>query len=201
MNKNPFKAVKDFEEAIAEYAGSKYAVSVDSCTNAIFLSLLYCDVKDKIVTIPSRTYPSVACSIKHAGGIIKFKDYDWKGIYKLDPFPIIDGAKRFYKNMYEKNTFHCISFHIKKHLPIGRGGAILTDDLNAYNWFKKARFDGRDEKPLYEQTNIDVLGWNFYMTPEQASRGLLLLSMTKDYNEDLLENPPYPDLSKMEIFK
>ena len=33
--------VDRFEEIIAEYAGSKYAVAVDSCTNALFLSMKY----------------------------------------------------------------------------------------------------------------------------------------------------------------
>ena len=30
-----------FEQKIAEYAGSKYAVSVDNCTDALFLCLKY----------------------------------------------------------------------------------------------------------------------------------------------------------------
>lgn len=41
MSVNPYKIVSDFEQAIAEYAGSKYAVAVESCTAAIFLSLMY----------------------------------------------------------------------------------------------------------------------------------------------------------------
>ena len=41
MKNNPFKIVRMFEETIAEYTGSKYAVSVDSCTNALFLCCKY----------------------------------------------------------------------------------------------------------------------------------------------------------------
>ena len=198
---NPFNVVKDFEKSIAEYSGSKYAVSIDSCSNAIFLCCLYCDIKDKIVYIPNRTYISVPCAIKNAGGKIKFKDIEWEGLYQLKPFPIIDGAKRFTRDMYIKDTFHCLSFHIKKHLPIGRGGMILTDDKKAYEWFKLMRYDGREELALYKQKEFNLVGWNFYMTPEQAARGLLLLSMIKDINDDLIENPPYPDLSNIKIFK
>ena len=33
--------VTEFEEKIAEYAGSEYAVAMDSCTNAIFMSARY----------------------------------------------------------------------------------------------------------------------------------------------------------------
>jgi len=200
MTGNAFDTVRAFESAIAEYAGSKYAVSVDSCTNAIFLCCLYCSVKGQVVTIPARTYPSVPCSIIHAGGIVQFEDRKWSGTYRLDPFPIVDGAKRFTKGMYEKDSFHCLSFHARKHLNIGRGGIILTDDEAAVAWFKRARFDGRKECKL-EDDDFTMLGWNFYMTPEQAARGLWLMMMMKEVNTDLEEIPDYPDLSKYEIYK
>ena len=38
---NPYKIVRMFEEEVAEYTGAPYAVSVDSCTNAIFLACKY----------------------------------------------------------------------------------------------------------------------------------------------------------------
>ena len=70
MKHNPFKIVRMFEEEIAEYAGSKYAVSVDSCTNALFLCCKYLDVKE--VTIPCKTYLSVPMSIIHSGAKVVF---------------------------------------------------------------------------------------------------------------------------------
>ena len=197
---NAFNSVVEFEKSIAKYAGSKYAVAVDSCTNALFLSCMYLNIRGKDVTIPSRTYVSVPCSIIHAGGRVKFKDKKWAGVYQLDPFPIIDGAKRFRKGMYISSTFHCLSFHAKKHLKIGRGGIILTDDEKARDWFKLARFDGREEVALHKQKDFKVLGWNYYMTPEQASRGLWLMGMMPDYNEDQIEEPPYPDLSTYKVY-
>lgn len=200
----PFQIVKQFEQVIADYAGSKYAVAVDSCSHALFLSLLYCNVKNKTVTIPSHTYPSVPCYIIHAGAKVAFENVNWKGIYQLKPFPIIDGAKRFTKNMYEQNTFenafHCLSFHSKKHLKIGRGGMILTNSPQACQWFKMARFDGRHECTL-QNDNFNILGWNFYMTPEQAARGLWLMSSMPNINEDLVEIPNYPDLSTFPIYQ
>ena len=45
MLHNPYKIVKMFEEEVAHYTGSKYAVAVDSCTNALFLCCKYLDVK------------------------------------------------------------------------------------------------------------------------------------------------------------
>lgn len=101
--------------------------------------------------------------------------------------------------MYIKDTFHCLSFHARKHLNIGRGGIILTDDEEAVTWFKAMRFDGRHECKL-EDDNFDLLGWNFYMTPEQAARGLLLMMSMPEHNADLLEVPDYPDLRQYAVY-
>jgi dTDP-4-amino-4,6-dideoxygalactose transaminase len=49
---NPYKIVKMFEEEIADYTGAPYAISVDSCTNALFLCCKYLQVKE--VIIPSK---------------------------------------------------------------------------------------------------------------------------------------------------
>lgn len=199
---NPFKVVQMFEEEVADYTGSKYAVSVDSCTNALFLCCKYLKVSD--VIIPSKTYLSVPQSIIHSGGNVIFDKREstnnWVGVYQLKPYTIYDSAKRFTSNMYIPNSFMCLSFHIKKHLKISKGGMILTDDLEAVKWFKKARYEGRSEK-LYHEDDIDMLGWNMYMTPQQASHGLSLMqNMLKD-NPDLDENDGYRDLTEFSIFK
>ena len=65
-----------FEKKIAEYAGSKYAVSVDCCTNALFLCLKYLKVKDTVI-IPEKTWISVPCTIEHAGCKVQFEDVEW----------------------------------------------------------------------------------------------------------------------------
>lgn len=200
--KNPYKIIKMFEEEVAEYTGAKYAVAVDSCTNALFLCCKYLNVGN--VTIPSKTYLSVPMSIIHAGGTVVFDKRKttnlWKGIYQLYPYPIYDSAKRFTSNMYIENSFMCLSFHIKKHLDIGKGGMILTDNETAVGWFKKARYEGRSEK-YYKDDNIDMLGWNMYMTPEQAARGLMLMQNYPKKVEDLYEKNGYEDLTEFKIFK
>jgi dTDP-4-amino-4,6-dideoxygalactose transaminase len=194
----PYKVVKEFEDAVSDWAGAKYGIAVESCTSALFLCCVYCKVKT--VTLPKYTYPSVACSVIHAGGNIKFTDEKWKGVYKLKPYPIIDGALRFRKGMYQ-GGLHCLSFHNKKHLPIGRGGMIITDDGDARDWLVKARYDGRSGLPL-AQERIEMVGWNMYMTPEQAVRGLMLFSNTQDYNKDMDSTKQnYPDLSKINAYR
>jgi hypothetical protein len=79
----------------------------------------------------------------------------------------------------------------------------LTDDYEAYLWFKRARYSGRREIS-YHDDNFDMIGWNFYMMPELAARGLLMIKQfynmdgTKKQNDDL--ELPYPDLSKFKIY-
>ena len=49
-----------------------------------------------------------------------------------------------------------------------------------------------------------MIGWNFYMMPELAARGILLMGQFYGldgkpiHNED--KEMPYPDLSKFEVY-
>jgi len=199
MSSIAFGTVQKFEREIAKFAGSKYAVSVDSCCNALLLCCYYLRVTE--VVLPSFTYPGVACAVINSGGVPKFREKKWTGVYQLEPTKIYDSALRFKPGMYE-NGFYCLSFHAKKHLPIGRGGMILTDDKEAVTWFKKARFDGRSEVPL-NKDKIDMVGWNCYMTPEQAARGLTLFEVIKDKDLPDIDwrTQNYPDLSKIKAYE
>lgn len=198
MRHNPFDVVKMFEEEVANYTGAKYAVAVDSCTNALFLCCRYLNVQT--VTIPQHTYLSVPQSVIHAGGRVKLEDKAWEGIYQLKPYNIYDAALRFTSGMYVPDTYMCLSFHYKKHLPIGKGGMILTDDLKAAEWFKRARYEGRGEKN-YWHDEIHVMGWNMYMTPSEAATGLSLMQNLKMQNADLVEENGYRDLNDFLKFK
>jgi dTDP-4-amino-4,6-dideoxygalactose transaminase len=201
---NPFRVVEMFEETMADYCGSPYAIATDNCTDALMIAAKYLNVKE--VTIPARTYLSVPQSILHAGGTVKFRDYDWKGIYQLEPYPLYDSAKRLTSDMYIKGSIMCLSFHIKKLLPIGKGGMILTDDKNLVYFAKRSRYEGRQEIRM-DKDNIALLGWNAYMTPEQAARGLTLMHNYPTHAADIsnvgsFENEPYyPDLRDYDLFK
>ena len=143
-------------------------------------------------------------SIIHAGGEVVFdktsKTNHWIGTYQLKPYPIYDAAKRFTSNMYIPGTFMCLSFHIKKNLGLGKGGMILTDNKEAYDWFKKARYEGRGEV-YYKEDNISSLGWNMYMTPQEAAHGLCLMQNYPLNKTDLDELNGYRDLTEFDIFK
>lgn len=192
---NPYEIVNEFENYIAVHCGSKYAVAVDSCTNALFLCCKYLKVDE--VTIPSRTYVSVPCSIIHAGGRVRFDDFVWDDRYDLMPYPITDCSCVLARGMYVPGTYQCISFSGNKPIPIGKGGMILTDNARATEWFKLARYMGRHETELSED-HFDMVGWNMYMTPEQAARGLLLARYLEDY--EMAPKIDYPDLSSYPMY-
>lgn len=209
-NTNPYFVVADLEERVSDWAGSRYAVATDSGTSAIFLSLMYRKyTRGSIgeVSMPKYSYPSVPCSIIHAGGKVKFTDETWQGQYELKPLRIWDSALRFRKGMYDESmkvlgALQCASLHVKKILPVGRGGLIFTDDFEAAKWLRKARFDGRNPVPLLED-NFDMLGWNCYLTPEQGARAIQLFELirNKDMQDLKVEDQGYPNLDLFPIYK
>jgi dTDP-4-amino-4,6-dideoxygalactose transaminase len=196
---DPRDVVGIFEKKVAEFAGAKYAVSVDCCTHGLFLSLKYLGAKG-LVEIPKHTYQSVAMNIKHAGCQPTFRQEEWSGAYQLKPYPIWDAATRWRRGMY-LGGFHVVSFQIKKRVPIGRGGMILTDDKAAYDWLSKARYDGRDMEISQWDDDTDICGWHMYMTPEDAARGIILMDQIPEDNPDTATWENYADLSKKKLWK
>lgn len=197
--KDPRDVVGIFERKVADFAGSKYAVSTDCCSHALFLAMKYFNVSGTI-TIPKYTYASVPMQIQHAGCEVAFEDIEWSGIYQLKPYPIWDGAVRWQKGMYV-GGLQIVSFQIKKRIPIGKGGMILTNDEQAARWLKKASYDGRDLDTYYPDDDFEFAGWHFYMTPEDAARGILLMDQIPDWNEDTGNHTTYSDLSSKTIFR
>ena len=210
--KNVYDITNEFERRLGEYTGAPYVITVDNQSNALFLSLYYENyvkksIKTDTITIPSRTYPSVPCEIIHAGLKVAFKPVEGKtikGAYNVEGSNVWDSALSFTSEMYKPNTHMCVSFTGPyKHFKLSKGGAILTDDHEAYLWFRRARYSGRRECS-YHDDGLDMIGWNFYMMPELASRGLLLMGQFYDmdgkpkHNADL--ELPYPDLSKFPIY-
>lgn len=199
---NAFNVVRDFERAVAEYTYAPFAVAVNSCTNALFLSLMWYKKTTTHfeIEIPKRTYVSVPMQIMLANFHIKFRDEDWSGMYQLSPSPIWDSARRFTSGMYSPGKFMCTSHHWNKILGVQQGGMILHDSPEADAWFRRARFDGRTEGIPPKDDNFEHVGWHMYMSPEIAAEGLVRLAHLPKKNADLpMDN--YPDLSKIELFK
>lgn len=76
--------IKEFEEAFAVYAGSKYAVAVANGTAALHLCTLALNVQpgDKVITTPI-TFAASANCVRYCGGTVVFADIDPR-TYLLD---------------------------------------------------------------------------------------------------------------------
>lgn len=199
---DPRDVIDIFESKIAKFSGSKYAVSVDCCSNGLFLCMKYIQSisNEKLkITIPNRTYVSVPMQISHAGFDVNYEELEWSGIYQLKGTNIWDSAGRYTKDMYIGNdSLQVLSFQIKKKIPIGRGGVILTDDIDAYNWLKLASYDGRDlTLPYTDENHIRQIGWHMYMTPEDAARGIILMDNVPEVNDDFQNDQMYPNLKDL----
>jgi len=207
---DPRDVINIFEKKVAKFSGSKYAVAIDCCSNGLFLSLKYLITHNKlkkgdVLEIPKNTYVSVPMQIKHAELDFKFINKEWSGVYNIGGTSVYDGAVRWTKNMFVNDTLdtlQVVSFQIKKRIPIGRGGMILTNDKDTYNWLKLASYDGRDlNVPYTDPDHIKSVGYHMYMTPEDAARGIILMDNTPEENPDSGNHTNYPDISNYNLFK
>ena len=193
-----FNTVKEFENTIAEFYGAPYAVAVDCCTHAIELCLRY--QKPSKVTFPTRTYISVPFLGDKLNIDWEWDITEWKDYYPIGGTNIIDAAVYWKAGGYISNTFMCLSFQYQKHLSLGRGGMILTDNKKAAEELKKMSYDGRDPNTPWRNQNISSIGYHYYMTPEIAQLGLdkfteAVITPSRDWKYE-----DWPDLRNMQIF-
>lgn len=200
---DPREVITLFENKVAAFAGSKYAVAVDCCTHAMELSLRYQLHTHQIsktlkVGIPSHTYVSVPMMLKQLGFRVEFREYQWEGSYPLWNTRVVDGAVRWQRGMYAyPKMLLCLSFQIKKSIPIGRGGMVLTNDKDAADWIRLASYDGRDLTTPYDSPDhVKMHGYHYYMTPEDAARGILLMDQIT-FEGDSANWSNYPNVKEM----
>ena len=186
-----FKALFDFEEALAEYTGAPYAVVTDGCTHAIELCMRHDQVKQTAFT--PFTYLSIPMLMHHLG--IKYEYHtaehrqQWVGEYKFEATRIWDSARRLERGMYRPGQFQCLSFGWTKPLQLGKVGAILLDDLEAYKKFSRQRSDGRDlHIPWAEEKDL-ILGYHYCPSLELCVKGSELLPTI----EPKAQGGVYPD--------
>ena len=193
-----FDIVTKFEQQVAEFFGAPYAIAVDSCTHGVELALRYTQVDH--ITVPKHTYLSIPFLANKLWIDLFWKDENWVDYYYLTD-KVIDAAVLWKPNSYIPGTFMGVSFQYQKHLSLGRGGIILTDDKEAAVQLKKMSYDGRVPNVPWREQSIDTVGYHYYMTPEVAQNGLDKLS-------EAINTPPlqwvvsdWPDLTQMSIFK
>lgn len=193
-----WEKVDVFEKKIAEFFGAPYSVAVDSCTHGIELCLRYTGAGS--IKCPHRTYLSIPMLAKKLDLALLWKEENWEDYYYLTS-KIIDAAVLWKKDMYVPGTFMCISFQYQKHLSLGRGGMILTDNEAAAVQLKKMSYDGRLPGIPWRDQNIDTMGYHYYMTPDTAMIGLTKLPTAIKTEPRKWTVNDWPDLTTMEIFK
>ena len=192
-----FKIIEKFEDEIAKFFGAPYAVAVDCCTHGLELCLRKNNIKK--ISVPKRTYISVPLLSKKLNINLEWKEEEWHDYYYLTD-NIIDAAVLWKEKSYIPNTYMCISFQYRKHLSLGRGGIILFDKEEDYEYLKKMSYDGRSPDSPWMEQNIKTMGYHYYMTPETAQLGLDKIDKAiKDKPKKWSVND-WPDLTKMKIF-
>lgn len=193
-----FNTVTEFENKIANFFGAKFAIAVDSCTHGVELCLRY--TKAETIVSPKRTYLSIPFLSYKLGIKLEWKDQNWLDYYYLTP-NIIDAAVLWKVNSYIPDTFMSLSFQYQKHLSLGRGGMILTDNEEAATELKKMSYDGRLPNIPWRDQNISTVGYHYYMTPETAQLGLDKLDKAIDTTPRQWAVTDWPDLTQMTVFK
>jgi dTDP-4-amino-4,6-dideoxygalactose transaminase len=186
-----FRALFDFEAALAEYTGAPYVVLTDGCTHAIELCMRYDQVKQTKFT--AFTYLSVVQLMHHLDIKYEMVTEKWTGEYQFYGTRIWDSARRLERNMYNPGTMQCLSFGWTKPLQLGKAGAILLDDAEAYQKFSRQRSDGRDLHIPWETETDLILGYHYCPTLELCEKGLTMLPTIEPRSQPGV----YPDCRKI----
>lgn len=184
----------EFESKLSEFTGAPYVVATDCCTHAIELCMRYSRVG--YCEFPCNTYLSIPQLLKRLGITYYMYDVEWAGEYQFQNTNIWDSARMLEKNMYRAGQMQCLSFGPTKPLHLGRVGAILLDDKDAYHTLSMWRSDGRDLhiSPWEEQKQFEI-GFHYTPSLELCEKGLAEL----DGFSGATTTHTYPDLTRLKI--
>ena len=192
-----FQVIADFEKEIAKFFGAPFEVAVDCCTHGLELCLRLKNVKK--ISVPKHTYLSVPMLSSKLNIDMEWTDEKWQDYYYLTD-NIVDAAVLWKENSYISGTYMSVSFQFRKHLSLGRGGAILFDNKKDYDTLKRMSYDGRSPDESWAVQNIKTIGYHYYMTPETAELGLKKLPEAISRKPKQWVYTDWPDLTKMDVF-
>ena len=186
--------VEEFEKSFAGYVGAKYACSINSATNAIFLIFLN---KGISVNVPSMIPPVVLNALITSGNKINFTDdVDWIGgsyiLHEFDDFKVIDSAQRVdrdqFKNEANEQDLMFFSFYPTKPVGSSDGGMIVSNDYEKIEWLKEAVMNGMSFANNNWERIIRFPGYKMYMNSIQcfiANENLKKLDSNKIILDDI----------------
>lgn len=199
-----FGVVTEFENKIAKFFGSPFAVATDSCTSSLELCLRLAKAKGMLCS--KHTYLSVPMLANKLNIFLNWNDEEWEDYYMIYSnrsleYCIYDAAVLWKENSYKKGTMMCISFQKQKHLSVGRLGVILTDNERHAIELKKMSYDGRLPNVPWRDQSISSFGYHYYAQPE-------LCKIAIDKLDEAIKAEPrkwsikdWPDISNMDVFK
>ena len=190
-----FQKLFDFESALADYTGAPYVVLTDGCTHALELCFRYDHIQTTSFT--AYTYLSMPMMLTHLDVDYKLTDQTWHGEYRFENTRIWDSARRLEPGMYQPGQFQCLSFGWTKPLQLGKAGAILLDDFEAYKLLSRQRADGRDLNIPWKDEKELIVGYHYCPTLESCERGLKLLPTFKPQSQPGI----YPDCRNFILHK
>jgi len=181
------EVVKEFEQAICEYVGAKYAASFFSASYA-----LYCIMKSRVctpsvplimnhtgrfaptVSVPSMIPPVVPNAIRSVGYDLDFTDDTaWVGgSYQLLE-NVIDSAQRLDRNQYVNecadDDLLVFSFYPTKPLSSLDGGIVVSNNKEKIDDLKSLSFYGMEyHEDSWSRNQIQV-GYKAYLSTMQAT--------------------------------
>ena len=130
--------VTEFEDSIKNYVGAKYAVSFNSATSAIFLSLLN---KNTILDVPSMIPPVVLNAIVTSGNKYTFNDNTDLMVFSFYPTKPVGGSD---------------------------GGIIVSNDIDKITLLKEMALNGMTYSHNNWERKIRFPGYKMYMNSIQA---------------------------------
>jgi len=185
--------VEKFEENLANFVGTKYAVALNSGTDAIYLALKAIGLLKYIdIAVPSHTFKSTCGAIINAGGLPKIVDLNEPlrcliniPVHiagELAPIPSIgviieDAAQALGAVKNPTSDAQCWSFYPAKILgACGDAGGLTTNNKYIYEYVKEARNhfknDNRDFGMNSRMDNLQaaILNVKFKYLPEFLAR-------------------------------
>jgi dTDP-4-amino-4,6-dideoxygalactose transaminase len=203
---NPLEANEDFEKALAKFTGASGVVVTDSVEHALELGLRYSKPK-MYATIPPNAHFSVPMLLQKLGIEFMYSDDKWENEYRINGSIVYNASQHLAKDMFQTETpvqkkIVCLSLGPGTPMGLEGGGAILTNNREAYDYFKLAANDGRDLAiSNWEDQKEFYLGYHYGMRPADAIAGFEKLANEEIADLGVNGYGNYPDLRDIVINK
>ena len=206
--------VAAFEEALSASCGRRWAVAVSSGTAALHLSLWALGVgPGQVVRVPAFTFPATANAVRLVGAELQLVDvnprtwcmrlpeklserersltvHQFGFPAKVFPGDISDAACAAGVPQAMEGACACLSFHPRKVITTGEGGAIVGDDDGLRDTLRALRAHGMTPKKAaarFLHLDLTVPGLNYRLSEQAAAIGRVQLAKLSAFLDERRE--------------